>query len=116
MRNIGGSIGTSLVATLLARRAQFHQVHLVTRLSADNPFFEDRVQVVAHRLAAAGLDTHAAHRQALARLYHGVRQQAQTLAYIDTFWLLLVLAVVMFALSFLLAHNEPGEHGEAAVG
>ena len=29
MRNIGSSIGTSMVTTLLARYAQFHQVHLV---------------------------------------------------------------------------------------
>ena len=29
MRNIGSSIGTSLVTTVVARQAQFHQVHLV---------------------------------------------------------------------------------------
>jgi len=38
-RNIGGSVGISFVATGLARRAQFHQVQLVEKLSAANPQF-----------------------------------------------------------------------------
>ena len=116
MRNVGGSIGTSLVTTLIARRAQFHQVHLVTRLAADNPAFVERVQTVADHLAGAGLGSFDAQRQAVARLYHAVRAQAQALAYIDTFWILLVLAAVMFGLSFLLERNDPETGGQMAVG
>ncbi len=36
-RNIGGSFGIAFVATLLARRAQFHQSVLVSHLDAGNP-------------------------------------------------------------------------------
>ena len=39
MRNIGSSVGTSLVTTLIARRAQVHQVCLVSRTASDNPAF-----------------------------------------------------------------------------
>lgn len=39
MRNIGASVGTSLVMTLVARRAQFHQMHLISRLAATIPCF-----------------------------------------------------------------------------
>ena len=47
MRNIGASVGTSMVATLIARRAQFHQLHLVSHLASDNPLFEERVRMLA---------------------------------------------------------------------
>src|SRR5438874_3988762 len=39
MRNIGSSIGTSMVTTLIARRAQFHQVHLAAYATAAHPAF-----------------------------------------------------------------------------
>jgi len=55
MRNIGSSVGTSLVTTLTVRRAQFHQVHLVSRVASDNPAFQDQVNALTHRLADAGL-------------------------------------------------------------
>jgi MFS transporter, DHA2 family, multidrug resistance protein len=116
MRNIGSSIGTSMVTTLIARRAQFHQVHLVSRIAADNPTFEGQVTTLAQRLAGRGLGSHDAQRQAYARVYHAVNTQAHTLAYIDTFWILTVIAVVMFCLSFLLRKNEPGGGGDVAVG
>ena len=40
MRNIGSSVGTSIVTTLIARQSQFDQVHLVSRLATDNPRFK----------------------------------------------------------------------------
>jgi len=41
--------------------------------------------------------------------------QAQALAYIDTFWLLVVGAVVMFALSFVLERNDLRAGGPVSV-
>ena len=39
MRNMGSSVGTSLVTTLIARRSQFHQARLVENVRVDNPNF-----------------------------------------------------------------------------
>ena len=116
MRNIGASIGTSLVTTLIARRSQFHQVHLVWRAATDTPMFEKRLQLLAGHLADAGLGAYEGKLQALARFYHTVLNQAQTLAYIDTFWILAGIAVLMCVLSFVLKKNEPGAGGAMAVG
>jgi DHA2 family multidrug resistance protein len=116
MRNIGSSIGTSLVTTVIARRAQFHQVHLVSRIATDNPGFTDEVHAIAHRLARDGLTGYEAQRQAVARLYHVVQSQAQALAYVDAFWILAALAAVMCCLSFLLKRNDPRAGGGMAVG
>jgi MFS transporter, DHA2 family, multidrug resistance protein len=116
MRNIGSSIGTSLVTTLIERRAQFHEVHLVSHIAPDNPRFVAETGGIAHRLARSALTTYEAQRQAVARMYHVVQTQAQALAYLDTFWVLAALGAVMFCLSFLLRRNEPGGGGGAAVG
>jgi DHA2 family multidrug resistance protein len=105
-----------MVATLIARRAQFHQVHLVSRLSADNPLFEERVKTLAVHLTASGLGWYQGQRQAYARIYRAVQSQAQTLAYVDTFWILAAIATVMFVLCFVLKKNNRGADGEVAVG
>src|SRR3989454_1985990 len=116
MRNIGSSIGTSMVTTLIARRAQFHQVYLASHTTAGQPAFVHAVRGLATRLAASGMDTSRATRQAYGMLYRALLGQATTLAYIDTFWVLCVGAGIMFILSFALKKNEPGAGGEVAVG
>jgi DHA2 family multidrug resistance protein len=62
------------------------------------------------------LDSVGATRQALGRIYRETIAQATTLAYIDTFAILAVGAIIMFVLSFALKKNEPGGGGEVAVG
>jgi len=46
-------------------------------------------------------------RQVYARFYMMVQEQAQNLAYVDTFWLLALIAAIMFGLSFALKKNDP---------
>jgi DHA2 family multidrug resistance protein len=116
MRNIGSSIGTSMVTTLIARRAQFHQVYLAAHAAAGQPVFVRAAQGLAARLAASGVEPTRATNQAYSMIYRGLIGQATTLAYIDTFWVLCVGAAIMFLLSFALKKNEPGGGGEAAVG
>ena len=116
MRNIGSSIGTSMVTTLIARRAQFHQVYLVAHTTAAKAPFTQAVQSLAVRLNGLGLDATRATSQAYDRLYGALIGQATTLAYIDTFWVLCIGAGIMFVLSFVLRRNKPGAGGEVAVG
>jgi MFS transporter, DHA2 family, multidrug resistance protein len=114
MRNIGSSVGTSLVTTIIARRAQFHQTMLVGHASAGNPAFEQAIQGLTARLTAFGVSHADAQRYAYARLYRALQAQAATLAYIDVFWLLAVGASIMFLLSFLLGRNDPRAGGAGA--
>ena len=116
MRNIGSSIGTSMVTTLIARREQFHQVYMAAHTTPAMPPFTIGVKVLAVHLAVAGLDASVASRQAYGRVYRALIGQATTLAYIDTFWVLCIGAAIMFVLSFLLKKNEPGGGGEVAIG
>ena len=111
MRNIGSSIGTSLVTTVVARQAQFHQVHLVAHTTPGEPTFTGTVSGLAARLASSGADASQATMQAYGRLYRAVIAQATALAYIDTFWILALGAAIMVPLSFTLRRNDPGGGG-----
>ena len=110
MRNMGSSVGTSFVTTALARRAQFHQVQLAAHDSPYNPLFRRAAAALGRAMHAAP----GASASVYASLYKAVQAQAQTLAYIDTFYLLTAAAAVMFALSFLLRSNDPA--GKAPAG
>jgi DHA2 family multidrug resistance protein len=113
MRNIGQSVGTSAVTTLIARRSQYHQSVLVAYTASTR--FHDATTALAMRLTTAGLSVHAAQQQALARMYALVLSQAAVLSYIEVYWLLSVASAVMFVASFLLKRNEPGKSGNVSV-
>jgi hypothetical protein len=61
---------------------------------------------------ASGLGTYEAQREAYARVYRVVRDRAQTLAFIDMYWLLAVAAAVMVAVAFTLRRNDPRLGGQ----
>jgi len=115
MRNIGSGVGTSLVTTLLARRAQFHQQVLVEHAKAGSSTFQNTVKGLSQRLAHGGLGTHEAQMGAYARIYRSIQAQASCLAYIDTFKVLCVGAAVMFFLAFILKKNDPGGGGDRPI-
>src|SRR6202051_4861021 len=50
VRNIGSSVGTSAVTTILARRAQVHQVMLASHTSSGDPGFRDSATALSDRL------------------------------------------------------------------
>ena len=108
MRNIGSSVGTSLVTTLIARRSQLHQLRLVEKATGDNPNFAHAAQSLAQHFVKAGLGRHESLVTAYARIYQSLLQQSATLAYIDTYMVLAVGAATMFCLSFVLKKNNPG--------
>jgi DHA2 family multidrug resistance protein len=108
MRNMGSSVGTSLVTTMIARRSQFHQARLVQNARVDNPNFVKAANALSGHLASAGLGSYRGNLQAYARIYQSLQNQAASLAYIDTFKVLAVGAVIMFLLAFVLKKNDPG--------
>lgn len=111
MRNMGSSVGTSLVTTLIARRAQFHQARLVEFARVDNPNLANLVQGLTHHFATMGVGKHEATATAYARIYQGLQAESATLAYIDTFMVLCVAAGIMFFISFFLRKNDPRAGG-----
>jgi MFS transporter, DHA2 family, multidrug resistance protein len=105
-RNIGASVGISVVTTMLARRTQFHQNQLVGHITATNTTFQSMVQGLAQALQARGLDPSGALHQAYARVQALVIGQATMLAYIDCFWLLAVSIMLMVPFVFIMRRTK----------
>jgi DHA2 family multidrug resistance protein len=108
-RNLGGSIGVSMAQTLLAQRQQFHQSRLVENIIPSDPGF----QMAFHR--ASEYFVHHSHtpaeakRQALAWVGRTIVHQTTLWSYIDTFWVLAIVAAVMVPLAFIVrrVHGQP---------
>jgi len=115
MRNIGSSVGTSMVTTLLARRAQFHQSVLAYHATNYDSAFRDQLNGLSGQLFHAGASPPDAQVQAYGRIYQGMQAQSQTLAYIDTFKVLAVAAGIMFLLAFIVRKNDPTTGGHVVV-
>ena len=115
MRNIGSSVGTSMVTTVIARRSQFHQTTLAKQTTESNQGFHNLINGLTQKFMHLGMSPPDAQAYAYARAYRVVQAQAATLAYIDVFWILSIGAAIMFALSFFLRKNDPYGGGEAVV-
>ena len=113
-RNIGGSVGISLVTTLLARRGQFHQNRLAAHTSQYDPAFQSAIAGLAQTFKAAGFDAVHATQMAYDRVYGVMQAQASMLAYLDTIWLFAIAALLMAPLAFLMKRPKPGT-GPAAL-
>jgi MFS transporter, DHA2 family, multidrug resistance protein len=111
-RNIGGSVGISLVQALLARREQFHQARLVAGLQPLNPVYAHGIRSLTQTLTARGAPPAAASRMAVGALYQMVQRQADMMAFNDVFWALAVFIVVILPIVFLLKRT-PLEHGHS---
>ena len=107
-RNVGSSIGISIVGALLARATQANHADIAQYVTAVNPHFGN--PIVAQALSP----TTAAGRAALDAL---VTQQAQVIAYIDDYKFLMIatLAVIPLLIVFEGRPGVPsGEHSTVA--
>ncbi|HJU12037.1 MAG TPA: MFS transporter, partial [Candidatus Binataceae bacterium] len=106
-RNIGGSVGISLVETMLARRAQHHQDHLITHVTAAQQAFRTLTNNLNAQLLHHGLSQPQAAHQGLLRIYEAVITQATVLSYQDVAWLIAVVCLLMTPLVLILNKNDP---------
>jgi len=105
---MGGDVGIALVTTLLARRAQHHQVNLVAHTSLFDAPFRARLEGLTRTLQHSGSSASDAANEAYRALYRLVLQQAQTLAYVDVLQLLAWGTALMVPLAFLMKRARPG--------
>ena len=107
-RNIGGSVGISLVTTKLDRSTQVHLNDLSHNLSASNPAFQSMLQGATQALRTHGASASFATQQAYALIEGTLQRQATMLAYLDDFRLLGISILVMVPLVFLMKKGKPG--------
>jgi len=107
-RNIGGSVGISVVTTMLDRKTQTHLNDFASHLSAGNAALRTMVQGAARAMVSRGIDAAGANQRAYALVQGTLQRQATMLAYIDCFWFLGVAILAMIPTVFLIKKSRPG--------
>ena len=101
LKNLGGAIGTSIVTTLISRKAQVHQTYLVDNLHMLNDNFIERVNAYQGTFSQF-LDSISANYMSQTFLYKQMLQQANMGAFKDTFEFCAIACVVIIPLVFLI--------------
>jgi DHA2 family multidrug resistance protein len=104
MRNIGGSIGISIVEVLLDQNTQTVHSRLVEHLRPDNPMAQAPHMPAPYSLATPS---------GIAALNAEATRQAAMVAYIDDFLLMMILVVVALPLLLLLRRPRARRGGTA---
>jgi MFS transporter, DHA2 family, multidrug resistance protein len=105
MRNIGASIGISMVETFQVRNTQTHINVLGKYVNPANPESQQLLDGLKGAFMAKGADTATATNQAYAAVWGMVQRQAAMLSYNDCFLLLAVMFLLMFP--FILLMRKP---------
>ncbi|HET9407783.1 MAG TPA: DHA2 family efflux MFS transporter permease subunit [Candidatus Sulfotelmatobacter sp.] len=107
-RNMGGSVGISIVTTMLDRRTQVHLTNLAKNLSQSNPALQAAIRGASQAMRMHGASSAAATQQAYALIQNQVFRQATMLSYVDNFWLLGFAILAMVPTVFLMKKSKPG--------
>ncbi|HEY3284488.1 MAG TPA: DHA2 family efflux MFS transporter permease subunit [Armatimonadota bacterium] len=102
VRQLGGSFGTAIFATLLSRTTQTGHAVLAERVNEFNPAFMTRLQQLQQAFVSRGIDPWAAKQKAMAVIEGSISQQAAVLAFERAFFLIGALFFVCFPLVLLL--------------
>jgi MFS transporter, DHA2 family, multidrug resistance protein len=113
-RNTGGSIGVSLAANVLAHREQFHQSRLVENAVPSSPQYQDTLQQLINYFTAHGASLAQAKGEAVAWIGQTVQAQASLLAYIDVYWVLMLVSLTAVPLALSLRNVKRGAAPAAA--
>jgi DHA2 family multidrug resistance protein len=112
-RNIGGSVGISLVQTFIAHRQQFYQARHVETLSGLSANYDNGIDRITQALTEQGQALVDAGQMATGALYQAVLRQASMQAYIDCFWVLMIFVLVVFPIVLLMRSTPRGQKQQA---
>ena len=120
MRNIGGSVGIAIMTTFLSRRSQLHQNHLVGNITAGSSETLRMLQGLKANFVAHGADAVTASQKAAAALYGMVQKHAAMIAFVEAFWIMGVVFLLMIPflplLQYSKANRASGNQGRSSDG
>jgi DHA2 family multidrug resistance protein len=106
-RNLGGSFGIAILTTILTRRTQFHINSFGYHTSAYDPEFSARLNQLTQMFVSKGAALPVAENQALNTIWNLIQRQAGMLAFIDAFYVLMIIVMAITPLVLLLKKNTP---------
>ncbi len=110
-RNLGGAIGTAVLATVITKREQFHSNIIGQSVTLAREEVRDRIAAMTDYFIAHGVsDPVAAHQQAIVALGNTVKRQALVMGFSDTFAVLGVV-LVLAAVAVVMTRKVKGASG-----
>jgi MFS transporter, DHA2 family, multidrug resistance protein len=113
LRNLGGSFGVAFVTTLLARRAQIHQVHLAEHLSPLDRSLQLSLPQLSQMLSEKGFVPASPQQGSLGIIYSQLQREASMLAFNDVFFVLSVMMAVILPLVLFMQNRQGPDQGIA---
>jgi DHA2 family multidrug resistance protein len=119
-RNIGGSVGTAFVATMLSRGSQRHEAYMIRHLTVTSNGFVDQVNRLkpffhggANNNSFGGGRGGDGVFAAQGYIYQQLHRQSAMLAYMDIISILAVFCLLMIPLALMIPHIAPPKDGPA---
>jgi len=114
LRNLGGAIGTAMLATVITKREQFHSNIIGQSVTLGREEVRNRISQMTDFFMSHGMpDPAAAHQQAIIALGNAVKRQALVMGFSDTFAVIgvvLVLAAIAVAFTRKVKGSAAGAH------
>jgi MFS transporter, DHA2 family, multidrug resistance protein len=114
MRNLGGSVGIALTATMLSRQTQAYVNVLGANVDAYSPSTQRAFEAARAGFMARGADVTTATAQAYASLFGQVQQQASMVSFVLLFRLLGVIFLLLLPLILLMKRPRAAGGSAAA--
>ncbi len=102
VRNLGGSVGISMLTTFIARESQIHQSNLVNNATSANPQFRAMMNGSS---GASNSSVQHTYNQIMGL----IQQQATLLSYVNAFWIVSVIVACLVPLPFIMRRPKVGE-------
>jgi MFS transporter, DHA2 family, multidrug resistance protein len=113
LRNLGGAIGTAVLATVITKREQFHSNIIGQSVTLGREEVRNRIAEMTDFFLAHGVpDPAAARQQAIVALGKAVKHQALVMGFSDTFAVIGVV-LVLAAIAVTLTRKAKGSSGAA---
>ena len=114
LRNLGGAIGTAVLATVITKREQFHSNIIGQSVTLSREEVRNRIAATTDYFLAHGVsDPAAAHQRAIVALGNTVKHQALVMGFSDTF-VVLGAVLVVSAIAVLLTRKVKGASAAGA--
>jgi len=111
LKNIGGAVGMSIVATMLSRFAQVHQSSMVGYLNPLNPVFQYKVAAMTTGLSKY-FHVSLAHTKANYLMYGELLRQSSLWAFMDTFRIFGLICFLIIPILFLMKPSDNSTGGD----
>ena len=94
LRNLGGSVGTALLDTMITRREQFHDFRIGSYINPFRPPVQDRLNYLTQQFQTRGINEANSMLKAYAEIKQVVRREAYIMAFNDCFLIVGILLLL----------------------